>query len=385
MVAVTPLVVPQVNVNDDTVLLIRWCVAQHGEVSAGDIVCEVETSKAAAEVRTDCAGVLVQSVSAPVRVRIGEEIGAIGPTREAAITYLETKTTATPDADRNVRATPKAAALAARHAISLEIVAGQGVRGTIKESDVQKFLDDHTTAVHPPGDQGRLPPRLSKYLEHAGALSEFDAAVAANLRQSTDHLILTSIDADCRLAAADGIIRQALAAGRMVSLLHLIIAAAGRVLPRFPRLMSFAYQGAVYRYRTVDIAFAARTPDGRLYAPVVRSADRTDLLGIAKVCQAEMLRVMRGTVKAEELEGACFTISQVAMPRTTRVAAVPSFGQSAALGVSAARPSIALVDGALVEQPLVTLTLGYDHTLCDGVYAAGFLDELIGDVERPAS
>ena len=41
---VTPLVVPQVNVNDDTVLLVRWSVAQHGTVSAGDLVCEVETS-----------------------------------------------------------------------------------------------------------------------------------------------------------------------------------------------------------------------------------------------------------------------------------------------------------------------------------------------------
>src|SRR5882672_6987342 len=128
MVTVTPLVVPQVNVNDDTVLLIRWCVAQHGKVSAGDIVCEVETSKAAAEVRTDRDGVLVQSVSAPVRVRIGEEIGAIGPTQEAAIAYLEAKATVTPDADRNVRATPKAAALAARHSISLEVVARKGVR-----------------------------------------------------------------------------------------------------------------------------------------------------------------------------------------------------------------------------------------------------------------
>ena len=169
----------------------------------------------------------------------------------------------------------------------------------------------------------------------------------------------------------------------MVSLLHLIIAATGRVLPRFPRLMSFAYDGALYRYRAVDVAFVARTPDGRLYTPVVRSADRMDLDGIAAACQAETLRVMRGAVKAEELEGACFTISHVPVGRTTRVAALPSFGQSAILGVSAERQSIELVDGAAVERPLVTLTLSYDHALCDGVYAASFLAELTGDLERP--
>jgi pyruvate/2-oxoglutarate dehydrogenase complex dihydrolipoamide acyltransferase (E2) component len=81
---VTPLVVPQVNVNDDTVLLVRWSVAPHARVAAGELVCEVETSKASAEVTADRAGVLVQSAAPPIRVRIGETIGAIGPTREAA-------------------------------------------------------------------------------------------------------------------------------------------------------------------------------------------------------------------------------------------------------------------------------------------------------------
>jgi pyruvate dehydrogenase E2 component (dihydrolipoamide acetyltransferase) len=385
MNTVTPLVVPQVNVNDDTVLLVRWSVAQYGHVSAGDVVCEVETSKATAEVTADRGGVLVQAVSAPVRVRIGEAIGAIGPTCEAAAAYLEAKAMPKPTAaDGTVKATAKAMARAAQEGVSLEAVARSGVHGTIKESDVEKFLAGQAAGARTTAGQAPIPPGLAKYVDLTGAIPAFEAAVAANLRRSTDHLILASVDADCRLAAAHGIIQQALAGGRMVSLLHLVIAAASRVLPRFPRLMSFAYQGALYRYRAVDIAFVARTPDGRLYTPVVRSADRTDLDGIARVCQAETLRIMRGTVTAEELEGACFTISHVPVGRTTRVVALPSFGQSAVLGVSAERPSIELADGAAVERPVVTLTLSYDHALCDGLYAAGFLAELIGDLERPA-
>ena len=66
---------------------------------------------------------------------------------------------------------------------------------------------------------------------------------------------------------------------------------------------------------------------------------------------------MRGTARADELEGACFTVSHVPVPGTTRVAALPSFGQSAILGVSAERPSLGLVAGAVVERPVVTLTL----------------------------
>jgi pyruvate dehydrogenase E2 component (dihydrolipoamide acetyltransferase) len=365
---VTPLVVPQVNVNDDTVLLVRWSVAPHARVAAGELVCEVETSKASAEVTADRAGVLVQSAAPPIRVRIGETIGAIGPTREAAEAYLAAAAAPAPRAEAAVNATPKARALAARHGVSLDAVARSGVQGTIKESDIQRLIG---------------PPGLGEYVEHAGTIPAFDAAVAANLRRSAGQLILASVDADCDLTAANALVQRGLAAGRMVSLLHLVIAAAGRVLPRFPRLTTIAYGGAFYRYRAVDLAFVARTPDGRLFTPVIRSADRLDLDAIAKACQVETLRMMRGALRAEELEGACFTISFVPVGKTTRVVALPSFGQSAILGVSAERRSVAIVDGAVVECPLVTLTLNYDHAVCDGVYAATFLAQLSAEVERP--
>jgi pyruvate dehydrogenase E2 component (dihydrolipoamide acetyltransferase) len=374
-----------VNVNDDTVLLIRWSVAQNSVVAAGDVVCEVETSKATSEVVADRSGVLVQSATPPLRVAIGAEIGAIGPTRDAVSAYLAANVAPAVAADRSVHATAKAKALAAQHGVSLDEVARSGVTGTIKESDVQKFLDAKPSGASAARPGTSLPPALEPYVELLGPLSAFDAAVAANLRKSVDHLILTTVDADCHVAAAHEVIQRALAAGRMVSLLHLVIGAAGRVLPRFPKLMSFACAGTVYRYRAVDVAFVARTPDGRLYTPVVRSADRADLDAVSKKCQALTMGVMRGAIEGRDLEGACFTISHVPVGKTTRVAALPSFGQSAILGVSADRPSVRVVNGAVVEQPVVTLTLTYDHTLCDGVYAASFLAEVTADLEQAAS
>ena len=382
----TPLLVPQVNVNDDTVLLVRWSVAQFATVATGDTVCEVETSKATAEVTADREGVLGQAAVPPVRVRIGETIGVIAPTRDEAAAYLAAACETAPAAaapGKTANATPKASALADRHGLSLDAIAAAGVHGTIKESDVLNFLE-RAPATAAAAVESPLPLGLAQYLEAAGAIPAFDAAMAANLRRSAGRLLLTTIDADCRLAAAHSVIRLALGGGRMTSLLHLLIAAAGRVLPRYPRLISFAHDGEFYRYRSVDIAFVARTDDGRLYTPVVRAADRTGLDGIANACQAATLRVMKGTITVGDLEGGCFTISHVPVPGTTRVAALPSFGQSAILGVSAERKSLGLVDGAVVEQPVVTLTLSYDHAVCDGVYAAGFLADLTADLEGSA-
>src|ERR1700722_18388587 len=175
MSPVTPLLVPQVNVNDDTVLLVRWSVAQHASVSAGDIVCEVETSKATSEVTADSSGVLVQTAVPPVRVGVGDAIGAICPTREAVATYLASKAPAPAAADGTLKATPRAAARAAQAGVTLEAVAQSGVRGTIKESDVERFLAA-LGDVRSAGDRHDDFAALEKYLERTGPVSPFDAA-----------------------------------------------------------------------------------------------------------------------------------------------------------------------------------------------------------------
>ena len=375
MAAVTPLVVPQVNVNDETVRLAGWSVPDGATVAAGDVVCDVETTKAASEITAEVSGVLVHSASVDDQIAVGAVIGAIGSTREAAAAFLaERVTAARPVAGSG--ATPKAAALAAKHGVSLDQVRAAGVQGTIKESDVRRFID---------ASAKELPAGLAKYFVREGAVPAFDAAIAANLRRSTQGLILTSVDMDCQLNAAHAVIKGALASGRMVSLLSLVIAAAGRALPAFPRLTSFVWEGSLYRHAAMDIAFVARAADGRLFTPVLRAVDQLSLSDIAKASQAAALRAMRGTAKAEDFDGAAFTISQVPVPGTTRVVALPSFGQSAILGVSAERTSVGWVDGAAVAQPMVTFTLSYDHALCDGVYAANFLAALVKDLESPRS
>ncbi len=375
MAGVTPLVVPQVNVNDESVRLARWSVPDGATVAAGDAVCDVETTKAASEITAGAGGVLVQSVSAGDQVAVGAVIGAIGPTREAAAAFLaERVAVARPDAGSG--ATAKATALAAQHGVTLDQVRAAGVQGTIKETDVRRFIDASAKA---------LPAGLAKYFDREGALPGFDAAIAANLRRSTQGLILTSVDMDCRLSAAQAVIKDAQAAGKMVSLLHVVIAAVARALPAFPRLTSFVWEGSLYRHKATDIAFVARAADGRLFTPVLRGADQLSVTDIAKASQAAAMRAMRGTTRAEELEGAAFTISHVPVPGTTRVVALPSFGQSAILGVSAERTAVAWVDGAAAAQPMVTFTLSYDHALCDGVYAAGFLAALVKDLESSRS
>lgn len=373
MSTATPLVVPQTNVNDDSVLLVRWAVAPNATVVAGDHVCDVETTKAVSEVTAHADGVLVQVAEVGARVGVGQTLGIIAATAADASAYLAAQPAKPARGTTTVSATPKAAALAEQLGISLDAIAAAGVQGTIKETDVRRFHEAAPSA---------LPSALAPYLEPVGAMSAFDAAVAGSLRKSTSSLILTSVDMDCSLVAAREVIRNAAAAGKMVSLLHLLIAASAKTLPAFDRLTTLLHGEQLFRYRSADVAFVARAADGRLFTPVIRKADEKTPEQIAGEAQALTMSALRGRARAEDLTGAAFTISQVAVPGTSRVVALPSFGQSAILGVSAERSVVELnADGAPFSKPVVTLTLNYDHALCDGMYAANFLAAVVKELE----
>ena len=363
--------VPQLNVNDDAVQLARWRIASGASVSAGDVICDVETTKAASEIASPTTGILVHGAAEGAQVLVGAVIAAVGDTEPDAAMLVSAPAAVAGSGDE--AATSKARALAAQHGLSLDEVRRSGVRGTIKERDVRRLL-----GAQPEPAAGGVPP----WLVAEGPLSAFDTSVAASLRRSTRELILTSVDMECRLVGVHQRLASAKARGVMMSVLHVIIGAAARALPSFPRLTRVVRGGVLYAHRGLDVAFVSRTADGRLFTPVIRQAATLSDEAIAKAAQAATYKIARGSVAAPDLEGAAFTISQVPVPGTSRVVALPSYGQSAILGVSAERTTLEWRDGTVHAVPALTLTLNYDHTLCDGVYAANFLQAVVTDMER---
>jgi len=70
--------VPRENVNDDTVRLVRWLVADGAELRPGMPVVELETSKSVVEVEAAAAGRLLIHQQAGAQVPVGDVLGVIG-------------------------------------------------------------------------------------------------------------------------------------------------------------------------------------------------------------------------------------------------------------------------------------------------------------------
>ncbi len=388
MAKIFPVNVPQLNVNDETVQFLGWLVDHGATVESEQAICEVETSKSTAELEAEQGGVLFRLAEPGATVDVGGRIALIGPSVAAIETFLAkeeaTKTVEkekTPGSKKpgTVRATPSARALAKKEGVELAAVAAIGVRGSIKESDVRRYLDQRGQASAP--TTVTLPKGLLAYLEDDGELSRHERSVAENLRYSTSNLLLTTLEADLDLTRINQGIAKAKQNKVMLSLLHVAMAALARTLPEYPRLISFVAGTKVYRYRTIDLAFVARTPDGRLFTPVLRGLEQQDLAATAKACLQATLNANRGILQPEDMEGACFTVSHIASARARNFVALPNRYQSSILAIAGQRSQVRLIDGGLAEVPVTTLTLSYDHALCDGTYAAEFLDRLAREMD----
>jgi len=390
MSRVFPIIAPHLNVNDEEMLIGRWLVKHGITVTTGDPLCEMETSKAVAELNAEHNGILFQSTAPGSVVKVGDRIGLIGSTIEEIESYLSKEKIMKQEKERSgvpkteIRATPKAQALAKQYGVLLSQVAAQGVRGAIKEADVLRYVEEQKTNRESPAESRTtsVPPEISRHVNDEGELSRHELAVAQNLRQSLNTILLATMETDLDLSPVKHLIQLAQGQGLMLSLLHVALHALGRALPHHPRLISFHHNNRVYRYRELNVAFVVKTGDQRLYAPVVRQADKLSVNQVAQACHAVAMRIHRGKVELSELEGACFTVSCIAAPTISRFMALPNRFQSAILAIAGERSILMSKNGQITMVPGVTLTLTYDHALCDGSYAAEFLGRLVSEISR---
>ncbi|HLH92639.1 MAG TPA: 2-oxo acid dehydrogenase subunit E2 [Xanthobacteraceae bacterium] len=348
---------PRLNANDDSVTLTRWLAADRSAVSAGERLAEIETEKATTELAAETGGFLRHAVPAGTAVPIGAPLAYIGAAPEtiANVSHGPASPVASPTTPAPM-ATAKARALAAAHRLDLAAIVASGA--TIKERDVAHHLSEHRAEA--PG------PRLVL----VGDASPRQRRIARDLRAAWQGGIFTTLAYRLDLRGPERMIAAELAHGRAASLLGILLWGLGRTLPAFSQLVSVLAREKIYRYRDVDIAFAARSQTGDLHAPVVRHVDRLSIDEIGRECARLAKGAMRGKLDAGDVGGASFTVSVIATPRVESFVALPPPAQTAILALGATRHDTA--GGETIARPFATATVTYDHALCDGVYVADF-------------
>jgi pyruvate dehydrogenase E2 component (dihydrolipoamide acetyltransferase) len=168
-----------------------------------------------------------------------------------------------------------------------------------------------------------------------------------------------------------------------IGLLALLSRFAVLGLRRHPELNAKVEDDTIVMGTSVHLGFAAQTDRG-LLVPVIADAHACTLEQLSAALADYTLRARKGTLGPAELTGGTFTINNYGVFGVDGSAAIINHPEVAILGIGRIIERPWVVDGQLAARHLTQLTLAFDHRVCDGQAAGGFLRFIADCVESPA-
>ncbi|MEU0968047.1 dihydrolipoamide acetyltransferase family protein [Streptomyces sp. NPDC005917] len=271
--------------------------------------------------------------------------------------------------------------LARDNGLDLTRLSGSGPDGLILRADVEDALRvsaARAATKTPPGPPNSATGTRTPLKGIRGAVAD---KLSRSRREIPDATCWVDADATELMRA-----RAAMnAAGPKISLLALLARICTAALTRYPELNSYVDVEAreIVQLDHVHLGFAAQTGRG-LVVPVVRDAHTRD----AEALTAELARLTEaahaGTLTPGELTGGTFTLNNYGVFGVDGSTPIINHPEAAMLGVGRIVPKPWVHEGELAVRQVVQLSLTFDHRVCDGGTAGGFLRYVADCVENPA-
>lgn len=278
--------------------------------------------------------------------------------------------------------------LARENGLDLKELTGSGPDGLILRADVEYALRAAAVQTRPAPVPAATPATAPAKTPGGTRvpLKGVRGAVADKLSRSRTEIP----DATCWVDADATELMRARAAmnatgAPKISLLALLARICTAALARFPELNSTVDMAAreIVRLDAVHLGFAAQTERG-LVVPVVKDAHARD----TEALSAEFARLTEaartGTLTPAELTGGTFTLNNYGVFGVDGSTPIVNHPEAAMLGVGRIVPKPWVHEGELAVRQVVQLSLTFDHRVCDGGTAGGFLRYVADCVEQPA-
>jgi pyruvate dehydrogenase E2 component (dihydrolipoyllysine-residue acetyltransferase) len=177
---------------------------------------------------------------------------------------------------------------------------------------------------------------------------------------------------------------EAEARGARLTLLAFVMRACALALMEFPAFnasLDDSGENLVLK-KYCHIGFATDTPAG-LLAPVIRDVNTKNLFEIAVAITALADRARSGRLALSDMEGGCFSVSNLGQLGGTGFTPTINAPEVAVLGVARAARKVVDLDGKFVSRLMLPLGLVYDHRVVDGVQGGQFMGAICRRLAEP--
>ena len=167
-----------------------------------------------------------------------------------------------------------------------------------------------------------------------------------------------------------------------VSFNDMVIKATALALRKHPQVNSSWAGDKIIHHGNINVGVAVAIPDG-LVVPVLKNADYMNYNQISASVKDMASRAKSKGLKANEMEGSTFSISNLGMFGIETFTSIINQPNSCILSVGAIIEKPVVKNGQIVVGNTMKLSLACDHRVVDGATGAQFLQTLKTYLESP--
>jgi 2-oxoglutarate dehydrogenase E2 component (dihydrolipoamide succinyltransferase) len=417
------LVMPKMGESIMEATILGWRKKPGDRVELDEPVLDIATDKVDSEVPSPVAGTLVEilyqendvvAINKPIAI-IETESGAAQPAASPAIAApaaaqvpyqpaAATPVAAPSAADSDRFYSPLVRSIAKTEGISgaeLATVAGSGTEGRVTKKDILAYVaqrsNGHTTAAPAPTVSPVAPtPSPAPVAASSGSISGGVEIIEMDRMRKliADHMVMSKhtsphvtsfVEIDVtnivnwRNRVKDQFKKKY---GENITFTPVFMQAVARAIGDFPLINSSVEGTRILRKLDINLGMAAALPSGNLIVPVIRNADRLNLLGLTKAVNDLANRARQNQLRPEEIQGGTFTLTNVGTFGNVMGTPIINQPQVAIMATGAIRKKPAVLEtehgDVIAIRHMMFLSLSYDHRVVDGMLGGSFLRR-VGD------
>jgi pyruvate dehydrogenase E2 component (dihydrolipoamide acetyltransferase) len=428
--------IPELGENISSAQITKVLVKAGDRIEAEQVVLEIETDKATVEIPSEVSGIVKE-----VKVKDGDKVpvGSIAfiienselrfendskpMTKKSPSNIIDTIPDRTSQQITNnkqplppkehthmpqailvpkdiskvvVPAAPSVRRFAREIGIDISGVRGSGPGGRISIEDVKSFAKNLNQQIQKGGLVGSGITISKETLPDFSKWGEIDRQPMSNIRRKTaEHLSYAwaTIPHVTQFDKADISDLEKLrkqfgkkveeAGGKLTvtGILLKVIASAMKVFPQFNSSVDVEKNEIIYK-KYFNIGIAVDTDRG-LLVPVIRDVDKKNITDISVELNEISKKARDKKLTLEEMQGGCFTISNLGGIGGTYFTPIVNSPEVAILGVSKSAFEPVYSDGEFKPRMMMPLSLSYDHRIIDGADAIRFLRWVVNALENP--
>jgi pyruvate dehydrogenase E2 component (dihydrolipoamide acetyltransferase) len=416
---------PRLGQGMETGTIVRWLKSEGDSVEKGEALYELDTEKVTQEVEAEASGVLLKILAGegeeievgkaiavigeqgedvssesgdsaegeaedPTKVteEENEEEGEPGPAREDERERVRESDEPAPEPEVSeqrqnggrVKASPLARRIARERGIELSALRGTGPEGRIVAEDVERASASGAVSAAPSAG-ARAPSGEVEVVK----LNQMRKTIARRMTEAWEapaFQISMSADMTASIRLREALLAQVKEGGVRPTYSDILTKVVALALIRHRDVNAHFAGDSVKLFPTTNIGIAVAIPHG-LVVPVIPGCERLTIPEIAAARADIVARTREGKLRAEDLDGGTFTISNLGMYGVERFTAVLNPPQAGILAVGAIEERAVVVDGDFEIQPRMDMTLTIDHRSVDGATASEFLATVKSFLEEP--